>query len=393
MNHGQTVFAQLIQHLSHDEFRRCVNRFQGNRGVRSFSCWDQFLAMAFAQLTFRESLRDLEDSLGALQPKLYHMGFHAAVKRSTLADANETRDWRIFAAFAHSLISIARPLYADAPLEIDFGADLEANLYALDATVIDLCLALFPWAQFRKAKAAVKLHTLLEVRTYIPAFIDITSGRVHDVKVMDLLVLDPGSYLVMDRGYIDFARLYHLDQCGVYFFIRAKENLAFRRRRSHPVLKATGVRSDQSIMLTGPKSSKLYPDHLRRIHYYSAEKDKRFHYLTNNFVLPALSVAAIYKHRWQIELFFKLIKQNLRIKGFFGTSPNSVKTQIWIAIAVYVLIAILKKRLGLEHSFSQILQILSLTLFEKVPILSLFQGDLVQLEISTLDKQLTLLKI
>ena len=393
MNQGQTVFAQLMQHLSHDEFRRCVNRYQGQRGVRSFSCWDQFLAMSFAQLTFRESLRDLEEGLGALQPKLYHMGFHATVKRSTLADANETRDWRIFADFAHSLIRLARPLYAAAPLDIDFGADLDARLYALDATVIDLCLALFPWAQFRRAKAAVKLHTLLDIRTVIPAFIDITAGKVRDVNVLDLLVLDPGSYLVMDRGYIDFARLYHLDQGGVYFFIRAKENLAFRRRYSHPVGQATGVRSDQSIMLTGPRSAQRYPDLLRRIHYYSAEKDRRFHYLTNNFVLPALSVAAIYRHRWDIESFFKLIKQNLRIKGFFGTSANSVKTQIWISISVYLLIAIIKKRLGLHQSFSQILQILRLTLFKKVPILSLFQGDLSQLETTISDKQLTLLDI
>src|SRR5450432_1889828 len=393
MNHGQTVFAQLIHHLSHDEFRRWVNRYQGNRGVRSFSCWDQFLAMTFAQLTFRESLRDIEDSLAALQPKLYHMGFHSAVKRATLADANEARDWRIFADFAHSLIRLARPLYAATPLDIDFGADLEATLYALDATVIYLCLSLFPWAQFRRAKAAVKLHTLIEVRTFMPAFIDITAGKVHDVKVLDLLILDPGSYLVMDRGYIDFARLYRLDQEGVYFFIRAKTNLAFRRHCSHPVSKVTGLRSDQSIILTGPKSSQLYPDRLRRIHYYSAEKDKRFHYLTNNFALPALSVAAIYKHRWDIEVFFKLIKQNLRIKGFFGTSANSVKTQIWISISVYVLIAIIKKRLGLDHSFSQILQILSLTLFEKVPILSLFEAHSIQLETDTSDKQLTLLNI
>jgi|SRR5882724_380942 len=393
MNQGQTVFAQLIGHLSHDEFRRCVNRYQGNRGVRSFSCWDQFLAMAFAQLTFRESLRDLEDSLATLPSKLYHMGFHTAVKRATLADANEVRDWRIFADFAHALIRTARPLYADAPFDIDFGPALNATLFALDATVIDLCLALFPWAQFRRAKAAVKLHTMIEVRTAIPIFVDVTAGSVHDIKVLDLLILDPGSYLVMDRAYIDFARLYKLDQDGVYFFIRAKTNLAFRRRCSHPVSKSTGVRSDQSIWLTGPKSSQLYPDLLRRIHYYAADKDKRFHFLTNNFALPALSVAAIYKHRWDIEVFFKLIKQNLRIKGFFGTSPNSVKTQIWISISVYLLIAIIKKRLGLPHSFSQILQILSLTLFEKVPILSLFQGFSPHLELPSSDKQLTLLDI
>lgn len=393
MNHGQTVFAQLINHLSHDEFRGCVNRYDGNRGVRSFSCWNQFLAMAFAQLTFRESLREIEDSLGALQSKLYHMGFHSTVKRSTLADANETRDWRIFADFAHSLIRVARPLYEDSPLDIDFGADLEARLYALDATVVDLCLTLFPWAQFRRAKSAVKLHTLLEVRTNIPVFIDITAGSRHEVNILDGLELPPGSYLVMDRAYIDFQRLYRLHQLGIYFFIRAKDNLAYSRRCSRSVDKSTGLRSDQSIFLTGPKSSQLYPDLLRRIHYYAAEKDLRFHYLTNNFALAPLSVAAIYLHRWTIELFFKWIKQNLRIKAFFGTSPNSVKIQIWIAVTVYVLVAIVKKRLGLPHSFSQILQILSLTLFEKVPILSLFQGDLVQLENGPFGNQLNLLDI
>jgi IS4 transposase len=393
VNQGQTVFAQLIQHLSHNEFRRCVDRYRGNHRIRSFSCWDQFLTMAFAQLTFRESLREIEDSLGALQSKLYHMGLHSAVKRSTLADANETRDWRIFADFAHSLISIARPLYHDSPLDIDFGEDLEARLYALDATVIDLCLTLFPWAQHRRAKSAVKLHTLLEVRTNIPVFIDITAGSRHEVSVLDLLQLPPGSYLVMDRAYVDFQRLYRLHQLGIYFFIRAKENLAYARRCSRSVDKSTGLRSDQSIYLTGPKSSQLYPDLLRRIHYYAAEKDLRFQYLTNNFVLSPLSVAAIYLHRWTIELFFKWIKQNLRIKAFFGTSPNSVKIQIWIAVTVYVLVAIVKKRLGLPHSFSQILQILSLTLFEKVPILSLFQGDLVQLDVGPFRNQLKLLNI
>lgn len=393
MNHGQTVFTQLINHLSHDDFRGCVNRYDGNRGVRSFSCWNQFLAMAFAQLTFRESLREIEDSLGALQSKLYHMGFHSAVKRSTLADANETRDWRIFADFAHSLIRLARPLYEDSPLDIDFGADLQARLYALDATVIDLCLTLFPWAQFRRAKSAVKLHTLLEVRTNIPVFIDITAGSRHEVNILDGLALPPGSYLVMDRAYIDFQRLYRLHQLGIYFFIRAKDNLAYSRRCSRSVDKSTGLRSDQSIFLTGPKSSQLYPDLLRRIHYYAAEKDLRFHYLTNNFALAPLSVAAIYLHRWTIELFFKWIKQNLRIKAFFGTSPNSVKIQIWVAVTVYVLVAIVKKRLGLPHSFSQILQILSLTLFEKVPILSLFQGDLVQLDGGPFGNQLKLLDI
>jgi hypothetical protein len=393
MHQGQIVFAQLMQHCSHNEFRRCVDRYHGNHRVRNFSCWDQFLAMAFAQLTFRESLRDLEDSLGALPQKLYHMGFHSPLKRSTLADANERRDWRIFADFAHSLIAIARPLYADSPLEIDFGDDLEALLYAFDSTTIDLSLTLFPWAKFRRAKSAVKLHTLLEVQTNIPVFIEISAGSLHDVNALDLLRLAPGSYLVMDRAYIDFQRLYRLEQGGVYFVIRAKENLAFRRRYSHPVDHATGVKSDQSIVLTGPRSAKLYPNVLRRVHYYAAEREQRFHYLTNNFALKAASIAALYEQRWSIEIFFRWIKQNLRIKRFYGTTPNSVKTQIWISISVYVLIAILKKRLGLEHSLSQILQILSLTLFEKVPINSLFEKDLSHFQMGQPDKQLSLLDI
>lgn len=393
MHQGQLVFAQLIQYCSHNEFRRCVERYHGNHRVRSFSCWDQFLAMAFAQLTFRESLRDLEDSLGALPQKLYHLGFHSPLKRSTLADANERRDWRIFADFAHSLIALARPLYADSPLGIDFGDDLQALLFAFDSTTIDLSLTLFPWARFRRAKSAVKLHTLLDLQTNIPVFIEISAGSLHDINALDLLQLAPGSYLVMDRAYIDFQRLYRLEQGGVYFVIRAKENLAYRRRYSHPVDHATGVKSDQSIVLTGPKSAKLYPDVLRRVHYYAAEREQRFHYLTNNFSLQAASIAAIYERRWSIEVFFRWIKQNLRIKRFYGTTPNSVRTQIWISISVYVLIALLKKRLRLEQSLSQILQVLSLTLFEKMPINSLFEKDRSHSQLDQSDKQLNLLDI
>ncbi len=368
MNQGRTVFAQIMEFLSHDEFRRCVDRYDGNRRIRMLSCWEQFLAMAFAQLTYRESLRDIEVCLAAHQSKLYHSGFRAPVKRSTLADASEGRDWRIYADFAQSLISVARPLYADE----DLGLDLDATVYALDATIIDLCLALFPWAHFRRAKGAVKLHTMIDLHGSIPVFIHITDGKVHDVNVLDLLVPEPGAYIVMDRGYLDFERLYQLHQLLSFFVIRAKANLQFQRRYSHPVDKATGVRSDQTIMLTGPKSSQLYPTALRRVSYYSAEMDKRLVFLTNNFSLPSPTVAALYRCRWQVELFFKWIKQHLRIKRFYGTSDNSVKTQIWIAVGVYVLIAIIKKKLGLPHSLYTILQILSLTLFEKMPISSLF---------------------
>src|SRR6266436_1439609 len=368
MNQGRTVFAQIMEFLSHDEFRRCVDRYDGNRRIRMLSCWEQFLALAFAQLTYRESLRDIEVCLAAHQSKLYHSGFRAPVKRSTVADASEGRDWRIYADFAQSLISVARPLYADE----DLGLDLDATVYALDATIIDLCLALFPWAHFRRAKGAVKLHTMIDLHGSIPVFIHITDGKVHDVNVLDLLVPEPGAYIVMDRGYLALERLYQLHQLLSFFVIRAKANLQFQRRYSHPVDKSTGVRSDQTIMLTGPKSSQLYPTALRRVSYYSAEMDKRLVFLTNNFSLPSPTVAALYRCRWQVELFFKWIKQHLRIKRFYGNSDNSVKTQIWIAVGVYVLIAIIKKKLGLAHSLYTILQILSLTLFEKMPISSLF---------------------
>jgi hypothetical protein len=386
MNQGQTVFAQIVQFLSHNEFGRCVERYDGNQRVRRLSCWEQFLAMAFAQLTYRESLRDIEVCLAAQHGKLYHSGFRSAVKRSTLAEANEQRDWRIYADFAQTLIALARPLYADEALSLD----LAATVYALDATTIDLCLSLFPWARFRRAKGAVKLHTLLDLHGAIPVFIDVTDGKVADVKVLDLLRPEPGAYIIMDRGYLDFARLYQLQQALSFFVIRAKHNLQFQRRYSHPVDKATGVRSDQTIVLTGPKSSTLYPLPLRRVSYYAAELDRRFVFLTNNFAVPSPTVAALYRCRWQVELFFKWIKQHLRIKRFFGTSANSVKTQIWIAVAVYVLIAILKKQLGLPHRLYTILQILSLTLFEKIPISSLFARFDHTTQLSVSPNQLTL---
>ena len=318
MNQGRTVFAQIMEFLSHDEFRRCVERYGGNRRVRTLTCWEQFLALAFAQLTYRESLRDIEVCLAAHQTKLYHSGFRRPIKRSTLADANEGRDWRIYADFAQSLISIARPLYADE----DLGLDLDASIYALDATTIDLCLALFPWAHFRRAKGAVKLHTMIDLHGSIPVFIHITHGKVHDVHALDLLLPEPGSYIVMDRGYLDFERLYQLHQLLSFFVIRAKSNMQFRRRYSNVVDHSTGVRSDQTIMLTGPRSSRLYPVPLRRVSFYATELDKRLVFLTNNFSLPATTIAQLYRCRWQVELFFKWIKQHLRIKRFYGCWSN-----------------------------------------------------------------------
>jgi hypothetical protein len=389
MNHGQTVFSQIIALLSHNEFYRCVERYNGNRGVREFSCWNQFLTMAFAQLTYRESLRDIEVCLAAQGKRLYHAGFHGLVKRSTLADANENRDWRIYADFAQTLISIARPLYANT----DLGLDLDATVYALDATTIDLCLSLFPWARFRRAKGAVKLHTMIDIQGAIPVFIDITDGKVHDVNVLDILIPEAGSYIVMDRGYLDFERLYRLHQALSFFVIRAKRNLQFQRRYSHSVEKSTGVQSDQTVLLTGPKTSAIYPDPIRRISYYSVEINKRLIFLTNDFTAPACTIAALYRYRWQVELFFKWIKQHLRIKRFFGTSENSVKTQIWIAVSVYVLIAIMKKQLDLKQNLYTILQILSLTLFDKTPISCLFAGVPTENEITSPDNQLLLFNI
>ena len=389
MNQGRTVFAQLISFLSHNEFNRCVTRYGGNKSVRSFSCWNQFLTMAFAQLTYRESLRDIEVCLAAQRHKLYHSGFIGPVKRSTLADANEKRDWRIYRDFAQSLIQIARPLYAHS----DLGLELAATAYAFDATTIDLCLSLFPWAKFRRRKGAIKLHTLLEIHSAIPVFIAITAGEVHEINLLDELTPEPGSFIVMDRGFVDFQRLYRLHTALAFFVIRSKGNLAFRRRYSHPHDRATGVRSDQTIILTGPKTANLYPIALRRVHFYSAEREQRLILLTNNFSIPALTVAALYRYRWQIELFFKWIKQHLRIKSFFGTSDNSVKTQIWIAISVYVLVAIVKKRLGLKQDLYTLLQTFSLTLFEKTPILGLLQQSQYNLKMLDDLKQLQLLDI
>jgi hypothetical protein len=371
MNAGRTVFAQLIAHLSHIEFQKCVARYDGDDHHRSLSCWDQYLAMAFAQFTYRESLRDIEACLRSMSGKLYHMGFRSRIARSTLADANETHDWRIFADFAQHLIGVARPLHAEDPM----GVDLAHSLYALDSTTIDLCLALFPWARFRQHKGAVKMHTLLDLRGNIPTFIRVTSGKVHDVNILDEILPEAGAFYVMDRGYVDFERLYVFTLSAAFFVVRTKSNVLLQRRYSHPVDKTTGVRSDHTVILTAIDSVKAYPEQLRRVSYLDAKTGKRFKFLTNNFRLPALTIAQIYKSRWQVELFFKWIKQHLRIKAFYGTSENAVKTQIWIAVSVYVLVAIVRKRVGLDASLYQILQILSLTLFEKTPILQALQAS------------------
>jgi hypothetical protein len=371
VNSGRTVFSQILDHLPWYEFQKCVFRYRGDYQQKSFSCWDQFLSMAFAQLTYRESLRDIEACLRSMSGKLYHMGFRGKVARSTLADSNESRDWRIYADFAQVLIRIARPLYAHEPI----GVDLDQSLYALDSTTIDLCLSLFPWAKFRQHKAAVKMHTLLDLHGNIPTFIRITDGKVHDVNILDEILPEAGAFYVMDRGYIDFERLYVFTLCAAFFVVRTKENVLLQRRYSRPVDKSIGVRSDQTVVLTAIDSATAYPDPLRRVSYFDAETNKRLKFLTNNFVLPALTIAAIYKSRWQVELFFKWIKQHLRIKAFYGTSENAVKTQIWIAVSVYVLVAIVRKRLGLEATLYQILQILSVTLFEKVPVLQAFQAS------------------
>ena len=369
MNQGRTVFSQLLGFLPDREFRRCVARYGGDVRPRGFSCWDQYLSMAFAQLTYRDGLRDIEACLRSLGGKLYHMGFHGRVSRSTLADANDAHDWRIYADFAQVLIRIARPLYASDPI----GVDLDQSLYALDSTTIDLCLTLFPWAKFRRHKAAVKMHTLLDLHGSIPTFIRITDGKVHDVNILDEILPEAGAFYVMDRGYVDFERLYIFTLSAAFFVVRTKSNVLLQRRYSRAVDKATGVRSDHTVILTAIDSAKAYPDTLRRVSYLDVETRKRFKFLTNNFTLPALTIAQIYKCRWQVELFFKWIKQHLRIKAFYGTSENAVKTQIWIAVSVYVLVAIVRKRLGLEVSLYQILQILSVTLFEKTPILQALQ--------------------
>jgi len=365
---GQTVFSQLMDFLPMYEFRKCVDRYGGNYRTSSFSCMDQYLCMGFAQLTYRESLRDIEACLRSRKEKLYHLGIRGRVSRSTLAEANEKRDWRIYADFCQILISQARSLYADE----DFGVELKETVYALDSTTIDLCLSLFPWASFRKHKAAVKMHTLLDLRGNIPSFIEITEGALHDVNILDILVPEPGSFYIMDRGYLDFERLYVLTQLLAFFVTRTKKNTKVRRVYSHPVDRTDGLRYDQTVMLVTPKSLAGYPEKLRRVKYFDAEREKQLVFLTNNFVLPALTIAKLYKCRWQIELFFKWIKQHLRIKAFYGTSDNAVKTQIWIAVSTYVLVAIIRKRLRLDMNLYTILQILSVTLFEKVPLDQLF---------------------
>jgi len=359
---GKLIFAQVLDHLPQHTFRRCVERYGGNQHVKRFTCQDQFRCMAFAQLTYRESLRDIEACLRAQHNKLYHMGIRAAVSRSTLADANERRDWRIYADLAQALINIARKLYLDE----GFGVDLDNTVYALDASTIDLCLSVFPWAPFRQTKAAVKLHTLLDLRGNIPTFIHISDGKLHDVNALDLLIPEPGAFYIMDRGYLDFARLYRFMLLGAFFVIRAKSNFQFRRLYSDPIDKDSGVRCDQTVVLTGYYSAQHYPQKLRRIKYYDATTGKTFVFLTNNFSLPALTIADLYRCRWQVELFFKWIKQHLRIKAFFGTSENAVKSQIWIAVSVYVLVAIIRKRLNIDASLYTILQILSLTMFERI---------------------------
>ena len=361
---GRTVFAQVMDLVPRRALERCVARYPSRRKLRTFSWYDQLLCMAFAQLTYRESLRDIETCLRALQPKLYHAGLRGRIARRTLADANETRDWRIYADFAQILIHRARQLYGDDA----FAVDLAQTAYAFDATTLDLCLALFPWARFRRTKAAVKLHTLLDLRGPIPTFVAITDGKAADVTLLDALVFEPGAFYIFDRGYTDFERLYAITEALAFFVIRGKRGLAYLRRVSRLVDKTTGLRSDQTIVLCGPQTATLYPVPLRRITYVDPDTKKRFVFLTNNFALPALQVAQLYKCRWQVELFFKWIKQHLRIKAFYGTSMNAVKTQVWIAISVYVLVAILKKELRLERSLYEILQILSLTLFERVPL-------------------------
>jgi len=386
MPEGKTVFSQLTSFIPKKQFDKCVEHYGGNLRVRSFSCWDQFLCMAFAQLTYRESLRDIEACLRSMGKKLYHVGIRGKVSRSTLADANDNRDWQIYAEFAEILIAKAQELYVDEK----FGADLTETVYALDASVIDLCLSLFSWAKFRKSKAGIKLHTLIDLRGSIPVFIDITGANCPDVKVLDKLILEPGAVYVMDRGYVDYARLCRFTQSFAWFITRAKKNMQYQRQYSRAVDKDTGLRSDQTIVLTGVYSSIDYPQQLRRIRFYDSDNKRYFVFITNNFELPALTIAKLYRCRWQVELFFKWIKQHLRIKAFFGTSENAVKTQIWIAISVYVLVAIVKKELKLKNSLYTILQIFSLSLFEKTPILSALSCIYYNFEEPTVDNQLNL---
>ena len=375
MHSGKLVFAQLMDYLPLHTFRRCVQRYPSKYPTKTLSHLDQFLCMAFAQLTYRESMRDIETCLRAHQAKLYHLGIRGNIAKSTLADANEQRDCRIYMDFAMSLIQIARKLYSSDSLAVE----LEQTVYALDTTTIDLCLSVFPWARFRQTKAAVKMHTLLDLRGNIPTFIHISDGKMHEVNVLDFLIPEAGSFYIMDRGFTDFARWFTMHQAQAFFVTRAKSSLLFRRVYSHSVDKSTGLRCDQTIALTATKASKDYPQHLRRIKFYDAEHDKHLVFLTNNFDLPALTIAQLYRCRWQIELFFKWIKQHLRIKRFYGTTENAVKTQIWIAISVYVLVAIVKKRLNTETSLYTILQILSLTLFEKTNLDQLLKNTEMQM--------------
>jgi hypothetical protein len=389
MHQGRIIFSQIMDYLPSRHFKACVNRYRGDHRIRTFTCLDQFYCMSFAQLTGRESLRDIETCLRAVGAKLYHAGMKAKVSRTTLAKANEQRDWQIYRDIAMILIDRARRLYADQPLAMN----LKRAVYALDSTVIDLCLSLFPWAQHRRRKSAVKIHTQLDLRGNIPAFIRVTGGQIHDVHFLDQIIFEAGAFYVMDKGYTDFQRLYHIHQQQAFFVIRAKNNLTFSRQASHPVIKDRGLRSDQAIRLTGPKSSEYYPERLRRIHYVDTELNKRFFFLTNNFNLSALTIARLYKLRWQVELFFKWIKQHLRIKAFYGTTPNAVKTQVWIAISVYVLVAILKKEHELEASMYEILQVLGVMLFEKTPVKSLFANDFCNISKSRSDNQLNLFNI
>lgn len=368
---GKLVFAQLTEHLPLAVFRQCVERYSGNRKIKSFTCLDQFLCMTFAQLTYRESLRDIETCLRAHESKLYHMGIRGGVSRNTLANANKVRDWRIYADFAQALIQIARDLYAND----SFGVDLANTVYALDSSTIDLCLSVFPWAPFRQTKAAVKMHTLLDLRGNIPSFLHISDGKLHDVNALDLLVPEPGAFYIMDRGYVDFFRLYRFTVAAAFFVTRAKSNTQMRRVYSQPVDKSTGLICDQTVVLTGVHTPRHYPEKLRRIKFYDANTDHTFVFLSNNFALPAFTITELYRCRWQVELFFKWIKQHLRIKAFFGTSENAVKSQIWIAVATYVLVAILKKRINIEANLYTLLQVLSLTLFERTPIKQLLKNQ------------------
>lgn len=386
MYSGKLVFAQVMDFLPRHEFDKAVRRYRGNHRVRGFSCRDQFLAMAFAQLTYRESLRDIETCLRSVGTKLYHLGFRGKISRSTLADANRVRDWRIYADLAQVLIVRARDLYARESL----GFELDKTAYALDSTTIDLCLSLFPWASFRKRKAAVKLHTLLDLRGSIPCFIRVSHGKMHDVNILDELPIEPGAFYVMDKAYIDFVRLHRFEEQSAFFVTRAKKNLDFRRLSSHPIDKSTGLRSDQTIVLDGVKTSKLYHSNLRRVHYFDVPTDKRFIFLTNNFTLPALTITQLYRSRWQIELFFKWIKQHLRIKAFYGNSANAVRSQVWIAVSTYLLMAILKRELKVERSLSEILQILSVNPFEKTPLLTLLLDPSHQFPHTPRPKQLPL---